>query len=178
MITGNKAYLTSLNKSSLSQLREWRNQPELRKYFREYREISDVMQENWYNTRVLNNNCQVDFEIHDKITNKLIGHCSLNYISWTNRTAELGIYIGDPDFRRGGYGFDALKLLMDYAFKTLNLNRVWCEVFANNGAINVYRKAGFVDEGLLRQHHYEDGEYLDCYMLGLLKDEWLKKENV
>ena len=46
MITGNKVCLTSLNRSSLSQLREWRNQPELRKYFREYREISDTMQEN------------------------------------------------------------------------------------------------------------------------------------
>lgn len=176
MITGNKVCLTSLNRSSLPQLREWRNQPELRKYFREYREISDAMQENWYNTRVLNNPCQVDFEIHDKESNKLIGHCSLNYISWTNRTAELGIYIGDPTYRRGGYGSDALKLLMDYAFKTINLNRVWCEVFANNEAIDVYRKIGFVDEGKLRQHHYEDGQYLDCFMLGLLRDEWLKKE--
>ena len=176
MIPGKKVYLSSLNRSSLAQLREWRNSPELRKYFREHREISDAMQENWYNNRVLNNSNQVDFEIHDLQSGSLIGHCSLNYIVWTNRTAELGIYIGDKEFRRGGYGTDALNLLMDYAFKTLNLNRVWCEVFSNNEAINVYRKIGFVDEGKMRQHHFEEGVYLDSYILGLLAEDWLKKE--
>ena len=176
MLTGKKVFLTALNKSSLEQLRAWRNDPSLRKYFREYKEISDAMQENWYNNRVLNNNNQVDFEIHDLETKSLIGHCSLNYISWTNRTAEFGIYIGDEKFRGGGYGSDSLRVLMDYAFKTLNLNRVWCEVFSNNSSIDVYRKIGFVDEGKLRNHHYENGEYLDCYMLGLLADEWFQKQ--
>lgn len=176
MIKGNKVYFTAVNRGSIPQLMEWRNTPELRKYFREYREISDAMQEAWYNSRVLNNDKQVDFEIHDLESGKLIGHCGLYYISWVNRTAELTIYIGDMNFRRGGYGKDTLNLLMDYAFKTLNLNRVWCEVFSNNAAVEVYRKIGFVDEGKLRQHHFENGEYLDCYVLGLLKDEWLKKE--
>lgn len=178
MIKGNKVYFTAINRGSLKQLMEWRNSPELRKYFREYREISDAMQEAWYNTRVLNNDKQIDFEIHDIESGKLIGHCALCYISWINRTAELAIYIGDHNFRNGGYGKDTLKLLMDYAFKTANLNRVWCEVFSNNEAINVYRKIGFKDEGKLRQHHYENGEYIDCYMLGLLKDEWVKEQNV
>ena len=155
---------------------EWRNNPRLRKYFREYREISDAMQEAWYNGRVLNNDKQVDFEIHDQKTGKLIGHCGLCYISWVNRTAELAIYIGDDEYRGGGYGKDALRLLMDYAFKTINLNRVWCEVFSNNAAIEVYRKIGFVDEGKMRQHHFEDGEYIDSYILGLLKDDWTKEK--
>ena len=66
--------------------------------------------------------------------------------------------------------------MINYEFKTINLNRAWCEVFSNNETIDVYRKIGFVDEGKLRQHRYEDGQYLDCFMLGLLKDEWLKKE--
>lgn len=178
MIKGSKVYFTAVNRESISQLMEWRNNPELRKYFREYREISNAMQEAWYNNRVLNNDKQVDFEIHDCESGKLIGHCGLYYINWVNRTAELTIYIGDMSFRRGGYGKDTLSLLMDYAFKTLNLNRIWCEVFSNNAAVEVYRKIGFVDEGKLRQHHFENGEYLDCYVLGLLKDEWLKKESV
>lgn len=178
MIAGSKTYLTALNRSSLEQLREWRNNPELRKYFREYREISDAMQESWFNSKVLNNDKQVDFEIHDLKTGKLIGHCGLNYISWVNRTAELAVYIGEPSFRNGGYGFDALTMLMNYGFNILNLNRIWCEVFSNNEAIHIYRKLGFVDEGKLRQHHYENGEYLDCFMLGLLKSDWNNKEHV
>lgn len=176
MIIGEKIYLTAVNKESIKQLMNWRNNPDLRKYFREYREISDTMQESWYVNRVLNNDKQVDFEIHDIETKKMIGHCGLYYINWVNRTAELSIYIGDEDFRGGGYGKDALKTLMNYAFKNLNLNRVWCEVFSNNEAIQIYRKIGFVDEGKMREHHFENGQYLDSYILGLLKSEW--KDNV
>lgn len=178
MIKGVKVYLTAVERKSLSQLMSWRNSPSLRRYFREYRDISTDMQELWYNTRVLGNDKQVDFEIHDNDTGKLIGHCGLYYISWTNRTAELTVYIGDQTYRCGGYGKDALTLLMDYAFYTLNLNKVWCEVFSNNAAVHVYRKLGFIDEGKLRQHHYEDGEYLDCYMLGLLRSDWESHRNV
>lgn len=177
MIQGEKIYLTAVEKSSLEQLRTWRNKPELRKYFREYREISSDMQESWYKNRVLENDKQIDFEIRDISTNNLIGHCGLYYISWVNRTAELTIYIGDAKYRNGGYGKDALTLLMNYAFDTVNLNRVWCEVFSNNEAIHVYRKLGFIDEGKLREHHYEDGKYIDCYMLGLLKSDWVCKQS-
>ena len=175
MISGSKVYLTAVNRSSISQLQEWRNKPELRRYFREYREISDEMQKRWFEDRVLVNRDQVDFEIHDADSGKLIGHCGLYYISWTNRTAEFTVYIGDMSFRNGGYGSDALRLLIAYGFNTLNLHRIWCEVYSNNSAINVYRHLGFKDEGILRQHHYDEGQYWDSHMLGLLRSEWMKE---
>lgn len=176
MIDGKKSYLTAINKTSIEQLRKWRNDPEMRKYFREYKEISDYDQEKWFTERVTHNDKQVDFEIHSKPEEKLIGHCGLYYVNWINRTAELTIYVGDNDYKYKGYGTDALHVLMDYAFFTMNLNRVWCEVFSNNGAIHVYRKIGFVDEGVLRQHHYDNGKFIDCNILGLLKSEWIAKK--
>lgn len=172
MIEGKKVYLTAVNKTSISQLQEWRNSPGLRRYFREYREISDEMQRRWYEERVLSNKDQVDFEIHDAATGNLIGHCGLYYISWVSRTAEFTVYIGDMSYRKGGFGSDALRLLFTYGFDTLNLNRIWCEVYSNNEAIKVYRHLGFKDEGCLRKHHYDEGKYWDSYILGLLKDEW------
>lgn len=175
MISGSKVYLTAVNRSSIAQLQEWRNKPELRRYFREYREISDEMQKRWFEERVLTNRDQVDFEIHDAATGKLIGHCGLYYISWTNRTAEFTVYIGDMSFRSGGYGSDALRLLIAYGFNTLNLHRIWCEVYSNNSAINVYRHLGFKDEGVLRQHHYDEGRYWDSHMLGILRSEWMEQ---
>jgi len=176
VIKGQRVFLTAVNKSSIEQLRQWRNDPDLRKYFREHREISQDMQESWFKDRVSNNDKQVDFEIHFSSSGALIGHCGLYYINWINRTAELTIYIGDSTYKGKGLGSDALRLLMDYAFKTINLNRVWCEVFSNNAAVDVYRKIGFKDEGILRQHHYEDGKFLDCYVLGLLRDEWITSQ--
>ena len=152
MIKGNKVFLTAIEESSLEQLREWRNRPELRMYFREYKEISSAMQKRWFENRVLNNVDQVDFEIHEIESNQLIGHCSLNYINWRSQHAEFGIYIGSDKFRGGGYGKEALQLLIDYGFKTLNLNKIWCEVYSNNEAIGIYEHLCFVYEGTMRQH--------------------------
>ena len=66
MLTGKKSCLSAVNQDSLSQLREWRNDPDMRKYFREYREISDTMQNNWYN-KITSDPNQVNFEIHASI---------------------------------------------------------------------------------------------------------------
>ena len=138
MIKGEKCFLTAVNPDSIETLRNWRNNPKLRRYFREFREISKSMQENWYNTRVLNNPNQFDFEIHDKESKALIGHCGLYYVNWVSRAAEFTIYVGDFNFRGMGIGSDALRTLIGYGFNDLNLNRIWCEVYSNNEAIHIY----------------------------------------
>lgn len=177
MITGKKVYFTAIESSSLEQLRAWRNTPDLRQYFREYREISSDMQKKWFYERVLENKNQVDFEIHDIQTNSLIGHCSLNYIDWINKNAEFGIYIGDTKFRSGGFGSDALRLLLEYGFNTLNLHRIWGEVYSNNSALDIYYHVGFKNEGLKRQHHFDAGQWLDSHMIAILRDEWNNKNH-
>ena len=177
MIRGKKIYLSSVEESSIEQLRQWRNMPELRQYFREYREISSTKQKKWFLDRVINDPNQVDFEIHDKESEKLIGHCGLYYINWINRAAEFTVYIGDKDYRNGGYGSDTLRILFRYGFDVLNLNKIWCEVYSNNKAIDIYRHLGFKDEGCLRQNYYHDGKYWDSYLLGLLREEWTKQQD-
>ena len=172
MVTGKKSCLSAVNQDSLSQLREWRNDPDMRKYFREYREISDTMQNNWYN-KITSDPNQVNFEIHDKDTNTLIGHCGLYYINWIARHAEFGIYIGHPHYKGGGYGSDALRILIQYGFTELNLNKIWCEVYSNNQAVDIYRHIGFQDEGILREHYFSDGQYWDSLMLSILKSEFI-----
>jgi len=172
MITGKKVYLSNLDRSNLEQLRQWRNNPELRQYFREYREISQDMQTAWYESRVLNNSNQVDFEIHDLETGKLIGHCGLYYINWAYRTAEFGIYIGDFDYRGKGAGSDSLRTLIKYGFEDLNLNRIWAEVYTNNSALDMYTHIGFQVEGVMRQTVYKNGQYFDSTLIGMLKSDY------
>ena len=171
-IKGKKVFLSAVEESSLEQLRLWRNKPELRKYFREYREINRAMQQRWYENMVLGDKEQVNFEIHDIEGGKLIGHCGLYYIDWINRHAEFGIYVGDLEYRRGGYGSDALRALIEYGFKDLNLNKIWCEVYTNNDALDIYRHIGFKDEGLIRQHYFNEGKYWDANVLSLLRCEY------
>ena len=86
MLRGKKTILTAVSQESLKQLMDWRNEPELRKYFREYREINETMQQAWYENKVLKDPNQVNFEIRTK-DNNLIGHCGLYYIDWVHRHA-------------------------------------------------------------------------------------------
>tara|TARA_R110001583_G_scaffold158335_2_gene310307 strand:- start:137 stop:661 length:525 start_codon:yes stop_codon:yes gene_type:complete len=174
MIVGTKIKLTKVEKENIEQLRKWRNNPELRKYFREYRLINKENQQKWYESTVLNDSTSYNFEIRDEISNKLIGHCGLHYVNWISRTAEFGIYIGDNDYRNGGYGSDALRTLIKYGFEDLNLNKIWCEVYDNNKALEMYKHIGFVYEGKLRQNYYNEGKYWDSHLLGMLKEEYKK----
>lgn len=185
MIDGNKVYLKSIDRKNLEQFRRWRNQEWLRDYFREYREITEYMQEKWYENIVSNNDKFVNFEIIAKMykdndssnffhSNVLVGMCGLYYINWKNRSAEFTIYIGEEKFRRNGFGTDALKVLLRYGFNEMNLNRVWCEVFEFNKAIDIYKKLGFIKEGKLRQSVFTKGKYYDSYILSMLRSDFNK----
>ena len=77
MIKGNKVYLSAVEEKDLEQLRYWRNLPEYRKYFREYREISRPMQEKWFSDVINGNNTTI---ILTGYTGILIYHCILEKI--------------------------------------------------------------------------------------------------
>ncbi len=171
MIEGKKVVLESVDEEHIEQFRAWRNTPELRKYFREYREISKRMQHIWFD-KISKDANQVNFSIKEKQTKKLIGHCGLYYINWVNRTAEFGIYVGDKSYRKGGFGSDSLRCLIRYGFDDLNLNKIWCEVYDNNNSIEVYKHLGFVFEGTMRENYYNEGKYWDSHIMSILKREW------
>lgn len=104
---------------------------------------------------------------------RLIGGCGLRDVSLTDRVAELGIGIGDHDYLGRGYGREAVRLLLHYAFVLRNLRRVWLRVWGNNErAIRCYLACGFVEEGRLRSHVWSNGAYVDLVCMGVLKDEW------
>lgn len=85
-----------------------------------------------------------------------IGICSLHIISWTNKSAEVGVMVGEKECWGQGYGPEALRLLLRYAFRTIGLKKVVLHVHRENyRAIRAYKKVGFVevprDQGLLRR---------------------------
>lgn len=85
---------------------------------------------------------------------------------------ELGIWIG-RDWWGKGYGQDAVRTLVQYAFRHLNLRKVRLEVLAEDErAVGAYRNAGFVEEGRLRAEAWHDGRYQDGLVMAVLRDEW------
>jgi RimJ/RimL family protein N-acetyltransferase len=116
------------------------------------------------------------FAIETVSDSKLVGGTSLFNLSWTNRSAVFGISIYDPRNRGRGYGQEATGLILDFAFKTLNLNRVELYTFDfNERAQKCYLNVGFKEVGRRRQARFIDGEYHDEVIMDILKDEWIAK---
>ena len=69
-----------------------------------------------------------------------------------------------------------MKLLLGHGFETLNLNRIMLEVHSTNPrAVKSYQNAGFTIEGRKRQGMYKGGKYIDILIMGILRDEWIKR---
>ncbi len=104
---------------------------------------------------------------------KCIGSCLLFHVDQTARNCELGIGIGDKDYWGRGYGRDAVRVLLDYAFRLRNFHKVWLRVNGvNERAIRAYRACGFVEEARLRQQTWGEGQYVDEVHMGILRSEW------
>jgi RimJ/RimL family protein N-acetyltransferase len=113
------------------------------------------------------------FTIRTLSDDRLIGFIGLFGIEWNNGSAWVGIGLGEREYWGKGYGTDAMRLAMRYAFDELNLHRVSLGVFEYNPrAVRAYEKAGFKLEGRGRQMLHRDGKRADILFMGLLHDEW------
>lgn len=111
-----------------------------------------------------------EFMIVERETGRSIGTVGLNHIDPNHRRAEFGILMGDEEARGKGLAFEASRLLLDYAFNKLGLYRLYLHVFPDNEpALHLYRKIGFVQEGLLRQHVFKNGQHRDVVVMALLR---------
>ncbi|MFN2227553.1 MAG: GNAT family N-acetyltransferase [Anaerolineae bacterium] len=115
----------------------------------------------------------VEFRLRTLEGDVLIGFVVLHSIEWNNRAAVLSIGIGEAEYRGKGYGGDALRLILRYAFDELNLERVGLDVISNNeAAIRAYERAGFRHEGTMRHAVLRDGVWHDRLIMGILRPEW------
>ena len=102
-----------------------------------------------------------------------IGICGLHRGRPEDRWADLGIMIGEAEYRSQGYGTDSMLTLLRFAFYQMNLNKVALGVFEiNPRAMAVYKKCGFIEEGRGREEYYQDGRYIDVVRMGVLRREF------
>jgi RimJ/RimL family protein N-acetyltransferase len=104
---------------------------------------------------------------------RLIGEIGLDGIEWTHGDTFVGIGVGDRACWNKGYGTDAMRIILRYAFTELNLYRVSLDVFEYNPrAIRSYEKAGFKIEGRAREFLHRNGRRWDLIFMGILREEW------
>jgi diamine N-acetyltransferase len=110
-----------------------------------------------------------EFMIVERTSGRSVGTIGLSHIDGTHRRAEYGIVIGEPGARGKGFASEASRLVLDYAFATLRLQRVYLHVFVDNEpAVRLYRRVGFVPEGVLRQHVWKDGKFHDVAVMAVM----------
>lgn len=115
----------------------------------------------------------IAFAIRTLADDQLIGFVDLDGLNWAHGDSFVGIGIGDRAYWGRGYGTDAMRVLVRYAFAELNLHRLSLNVFSyNRRAIRSYEKAGFVVEGRQRQAFRRDGQYHDLIFMGVLREDW------
>jgi RimJ/RimL family protein N-acetyltransferase len=104
----------------------------------------------------------------ETLDGRFIGRCGFLRVDWKNRLAEIGIMIGEKEYRGKGFGTDALRVLTRIAFAELNLHKLKLSVFDfNQQAMACYEKCGFKREGLLKGELWRDGAYHDVVVYGL-----------
>lgn len=159
--------LSSIRPEDSQTLFRWINDPETVRFNAAYKPVHWAGHEEWCRSLAANPGKQV---LAIRVGDRLVGVVQLSDIDPIHRSAELTIRIGEDADRGCGYGTQALRLATDFAWRDLNLHRVWLRVFADNArAIAAYRKAGFVDEGTLREAAHTDGRYVDMRVFGLLR---------
>lgn len=103
---------------------------------------------------------------------KFVGQCILHRFDYAARTCELGITIGDRDYQNRGYGKDAVRLLTRYAFRLLNMQKVWLTTNGTNlRAQKAFRAAGYEEEARQCRHIWLDGKYDDLVYMAAFRED-------
>tara|TARA_A100001015_G_C14723603_1_gene606933 strand:- start:34 stop:576 length:543 start_codon:yes stop_codon:yes gene_type:complete len=176
MIKGSKVGLRAVEKEDLDQLKDWRNIPEFRKNFRETKELSSEHQNLWFESLQKTQAINFMFVIERLSDNELLGAAGLLYTNWAIRSADVSFYIGYEKkyIDEEGYAEDAAKVLFDYGFNELNLNKVWMELYEyDSKKLDFFKnKFKFKEDGKLRENCFYEGRYWDSFILSLLKKEF------
>lgn len=172
MIYGEKTRLRRVEREDIPTFVRWFNDPEVREFLTMYRPISTAEEEKWFEGQLEDKDSELfAIETADGVH---IGNIGLHRINWRDRNAELGIAIGEKEYWSQGYGSDAIRTLLRFAFEEMNLHRVFLRVFEDNArGIRSYEKCGFRHEGRLREAVYRKGRYYDELWLSVLRREFV-----
>ena len=172
MITEGRIRLRPLEDGDLERTRAWVNDPEVARLVNRVLPVTPVEHRDWYQ-RVVTDRHQVIFAMEVIANAAHVGNCGLKGLDPRARKAELWMYLGDRDSWGKGYGTEACVALCRFGFERLNLNRIhlYTPVY-NQRAVALYEKVGFKTEGVLRQDVFQDGQYHDAVVMGLLRQEF------
>ena len=107
-----------------------------------------------------------------KSDNRIIGYCCLGDFQEGPRSCEIGYGFNRNQWNKG-YGTEAVKMLVKFAFEQMNINRIAGTVtVGNEPSIKVLKKCGFQQEGIFRERTFMKGELVDDVILAILRKDY------
>lgn len=170
-LLGDRIYLSPRNNEDVELFTKWLNDFETTDYTGRSGMLTTLSSEKKY---LEDNSCaEATFSIVINEDDKMIGSIGLEDINHINRTATLGIFIGDKDYRDKGYGTEAIRLILEYGFKYMNLKNIKLDLMEFNiRALKCYEKCGFKEYGRRRKCKFINGKYYDSINMDILSEEF------
>ena len=176
ILVGDRLKLVALDKSHLPLRSDFINDTEVQSTLNFDYPTSLSKTEAWF-SKVCLLSTRVELTIIDIETEIVIGFCGYINIDYKSSKAEHYIFIGNTDYWSKGYGSEAYKLLTNYGFQQLGLNRIYgYQLEGNTKAEKCTLKLGWNVEGLLRDDIFSHGEIKSRKVISMLRDEWLSNK--
>jgi ribosomal-protein-alanine N-acetyltransferase len=119
---------------------------------------------------------RIRWGIAENKNNYLIGHCGFFEIDKVNCCAEIS-YCLKSSFYRKGIMTEALNEMLKFGFHRYGLNKIVANVISDNtGSIRVLQKLGFINEGLLPEGLYKNGQSYDLIKFSILKSDFISRD--
>ena len=154
---------------------EWINNPENNQFLHYDIPISIEGTEQWFDSHA-GDDSRYDAVI--EVDGVAVGTIGLLDIDKKNSRAEYYIAMGETAYKGKGIAKEASKLILDYGFTTIGLNRIYLYTEIDNvAAQRLFEKVGFIREGLLRHDILSHGKYVDRIIYGVLREDWVNDNN-
>ena len=164
---GEKVYLSPINLDDYETYVKWLNNPVITQFLDCNDSLITLSNEQELLPKIANG--EFTYAIIKKEDDTLLGNVGLTKIDYKNGKASLGIFIGEEENLSKGYGSEAIKLILNFAFNEIRLHSVYLTVFANNHrAIKAYTKCGFQEFGRRHEAIYHDGKYHDLVYMEII----------
>ncbi len=169
---GKHLYFRAIEIEDAPIIAAWRNDPESWRTLGQMNPLNRI-REDEYISALYKPDGDIVLGINLFDGDRFIGMCGLHRIDAIAHSATFGILIGGEQDRGHGHGIEATRLMVQYGFEELNLNRIELCVFADHPkGFHVYTQAGFVKEGVMRDAYFRNGEYHDAIHMAILRKEW------
>ena len=172
MIAGEHVILRAFERDDAERCYRWMNDPNIVRTLKSRYPIAFQNEQEWLEGAMHPSGSDRHFAIERKDDRSHIGNASIQEIDWVSRTASFGLFIGEPTAWNRGFGTDAIRTLVRFAFEEMNLRKLRIAVFEyNDRARHVLEAQGFIEEGRLRREFYREGTYHDILILSIFRED-------